>query len=35
MLIYDYVNTDDKPEYNFVDVNDANLEERTAMSDFK
>ena len=34
-LIYDSVNTGDKPEYNIVDANDANLEGRTAQSDCK
>ena len=34
-LIYDSVNTGDKPEYNIVDVNDANLEGRTPQSDCK
>ena len=34
-LIYDSVNTGDKPEYNIVDVNDANLEGRIPQSDCK
>ena len=35
ILIYDSVNTSDKPEYNTVDVTDTNLEKITIQSNFK
>lgn len=34
-LIYDLVNTSDKPEYSIIDVNDINLKKITIQSNFK
>ena len=35
ILIYDLVNTSDKPEYSIIDVNDINLKKITIQSNFK
>ena len=34
-LIYESVNTSERPEYNYVDVTDINLEKTTILSNFK
>ena len=35
ILIYESVNTSERPEYNYVDVTDMNLEKTTILSNFK